>query len=67
MDGGNQYSSVARALVASTLPSGYPMVSLHSSFFTFSVAVTLASNDNSIGDKNSLLLAFLDKMYFAVT
>lgn len=35
--------------------------------FTFSVAVILASNDNSIDDKNSLLLAFLNKMYFAVT
>lgn len=35
--------------------------------FTFSVAVILASNDNSIDDKNSLLLASLNKMYFAVT
>lgn len=35
--------------------------------FTFSVAVILASNDNSINDKNSLLLAFLNKMCFAVT
>lgn len=35
--------------------------------FTFSVAVILASNDNRIDDKNSLLLAFLNQMYFAVT
>lgn len=34
--------------------------------FTFSLAVILACNDNSINDKNSLLLAFLNKMYFAV-
>lgn len=35
--------------------------------FTFPVAVILASNDRSIDDKSSLLLAFLNKMYLAMT
>lgn len=35
--------------------------------FAFPVAVILASNDKSIDDKNTLFLAFLNKMYFAMT
>lgn len=35
--------------------------------FTFPLALVLASNGRSIDDTNSFLLAFFNKMYFAVT
>lgn len=35
--------------------------------FAFPVAVILSSNDKSIDDKDTLFLAFLNQMYFAMT